>query len=109
MLVIRLQRVGRKNDPSFRVVLMDKRRAAKAGKAVEFLGSYSSRQKTSEINEERVKYWLSQGAKSSETVHNILVSKNIISGPKIDVFASAKASADKSAKPKEKVEEKAEN
>lgn len=69
---------------------MDKRRAAKAGKVVEFLGSYSPRQKTSKINEERVKYWLNQGAKPSETVHNILVSKNIISGPKIDVSAKPK-------------------
>ena len=93
MLVIRLQRVGRKNDPSFRVVVNDKRRSAKAGSAVEFLGSYNPRQKTVNLKEERVKYWLSVGAKPSGTVHNILVSKNILTGAKVDVSSRAKKQA----------------
>ena len=101
MLMIRLQRVGRKNDPHFRVVLIDKRRAAKAGKAIEFLGSYDPRQKTANIREERVKYRLSQGAKTSATVHNLLISKNIITGSKIDVSSKPKK--------KEEVEKKPEN
>ena len=90
MLVIRLQRVGRKNDPSFRVVVNDKRRSAKAGSAVEFLGSYNPRQKTVNLKEERVKYWLSVGAKPSDTAHNLFVSKKIISSEKIDVSKKSK-------------------
>ena len=97
MLVIRLKRVGRKNDPSFRLVVTDKRRASKAGRSVELLGSYNSRQKISDLKEDRIKYWLSVGAKPSDTAHNILVSKKIISAGKIDV----------SSKPKKQVEEKA--
>lgn len=84
MLMIRLQRVGRKNDPSFRVVVTEKKRSAKAGRYIEMLGSYNARQKALQLNEERIKYWLGVGAKTSATLHNLLVSKNIISGPKID-------------------------
>ena len=97
MLVIRLQRVGRKNDPSFRLVVTDKRRAAKAGRSVELLGSYNPRQKTSAFKEDRIKYWISVGAKPSDSAHNLFVSKKIIEGKKIDV----------SAKSKKRVEEKA--
>lgn len=97
MLVIRLQRVGRKNDPSFRLVVTEKKRAAKAGRSVELLGSYNPRQKTANFKEDRVKYWISVGAKPSASAHNLFVSKNIISGSKIDV----------SSKPKKEVEEKA--
>lgn len=120
MLVIRLKRVGRKNDPSFRLVVTDKRRAAKAGRSVELLGSYNSRQKISSFKEDRIKYWLSVGAKPSATAHNLFVSKNIISGSKINVSAKSKkkevaapmpaegdVGAPTSAKPSVGVEEKA--
>jgi small subunit ribosomal protein S16 len=90
MLMIRLRRVGRRNDPSFRVVVVDKRRAAKAGRSVEILGSYNPRAKSFQFKEDRIKYWLSVGAKTSGTVHNLLVSKNVISGLKINVVAKPK-------------------
>lgn len=95
MLVIRLQRVGRKNDPSFRVVVNEKERSAKAGRIVELLGFYNPRQKKSELKEDRAKYWLSVGAKPSATVHNILVSKRVINAPKIDVSAKSKKKVEK--------------
>jgi ribosomal protein S16 len=44
MLMIRLQRVGRKNDPSFRVVVVDSKEAAQSGKAIEILGSHDDHQ-----------------------------------------------------------------
>lgn len=69
---------------------MDKRNAAKAGKVIEFLGSYNARQKTANFKEDRIKYWLSVGAKASASVHNLLVSKNIVQGAKIDVSAKPK-------------------
>ncbi len=95
MLVIRLQRVGRKNDPGFRLVVTDKRRAAKAGYFVELLGAYNPRQKTSNFKEDRIKYWISVGAKPSDTAHNLLVSKKIISGAKINVSAKSKKQEEK--------------
>ncbi len=74
---------------------MDKRSAAKAGKAIEFLGSYNPRQKTASFKEDRIKYWLSVGAKASASLHNLLISKNIIQGAKIDVSAKSKKKEEK--------------
>ncbi|MCH7883154.1 30S ribosomal protein S16 [Patescibacteria group bacterium] len=88
--MIRLQRVGRKNDPNFRVIVTDKRKAARAGRYVEMVGSYNPRQKKLQLNEERIRHWLSVGAQPSGTVHNFLVSKNIIQGPKMNVSPSSK-------------------
>jgi small subunit ribosomal protein S16 len=82
MLIIRLQRVGRTNDPSFRVVLTDTRRAPRSGGFLEIVGSYNARQGKPELKEDRIKYWMSQGAKVSDTVHNLLVVQKIIPGPK---------------------------
>ncbi len=87
MLIIRLQRVGRKNDPSFRVVVTDSKNAAKSGKFLEVLGSYNAR-KTAQppvLKAERIKYWLSVGAQMSDTVKNLLISKKIIDGKKINI------------------------
>jgi len=49
MLKIRLQRFGRKHDPTFRVVLTDSRSGPKSGKFLEVLGSYNPRQKKDAI------------------------------------------------------------
>ena len=89
MLMIRLQRVGRKNDPSFRVVITDSRNSTKSGKFVEIAGSYDARKGKPRLKEERIKYWLSVGAKPSATVHNLLADAGIISGPKLDVSAKS--------------------
>lgn len=85
MLTIRLQRVGRKNDPSFRLVLTDKRNAAQSGKFLEILGSYNARHGEPQLKAERIQHWLSKGAQVSDTVHNLLVGAKIVTGPKRDV------------------------
>ncbi|MCI0542389.1 30S ribosomal protein S16 [bacterium] len=86
MLTIRLQRVGRTNDPSFRVILTDSKRAARTGGFVEILGNYDARKGSPHLQTERIKYWLSVGAKTSGTVHNLLLSEKIIEGKKINVL-----------------------
>ena len=83
--MIRLQRFGRKNDPNFRVVLTDKRNAAKSGKFLEILGFKNPKTKQKKLDGERIKYWIQKGAKVSSTVHNLLVSEKIIEGKKINV------------------------
>jgi len=88
MLTIRLIRTGKKNTPSFRIVLIEKKAAPKSGKFLEILGNYNPRvsnKQGKEINlkEDRIKYWLSQGVQVSETVHNLLIKKGIIKGDKI--------------------------
>jgi small subunit ribosomal protein S16 len=86
MLKIRLQRVGRKNDASFRVVVTESQRGPKAGKVVEKLGSYDPKRDVSEIKKDRVLYWMSVGAQASGTVHNLLVSNKIIDAKKVNVL-----------------------
>ncbi len=87
MLAIRLQRVGKKNEPTFRIVLTDSKNSTKSGKFLEILGSYDARDKNeTRINSERVTYWMSKGAKLSDTIHNLFINKKVITGKKINVL-----------------------
>lgn len=81
MLIIRLQRVGRKNDPSFRLVVTDSRRAPKSGAYVEVLGSYNARQKKIALKQDRIKHWLSCGAKTSASAHSLLAKGEVLTKP----------------------------
>jgi len=65
------------------VVLTEKTASPKSGKFLEILGNYNPRLKQIDLKKERLKYWLSQGAQVSETVHNLLVGQEVIKGPKI--------------------------
>lgn len=78
--------MGRKHVPIFRVVLTDSRNSTKSGRFKEVLGTYNHTTDEKRVNAERVKYWLSKGAKPSGTVHNFLVSERIIEGKKINVL-----------------------
>jgi small subunit ribosomal protein S16 len=86
MLTIRLSRVGRKNQPSYRIIVNEKGRDP-WGKALEILGNYNPRRKPAELvmNVERIKYWMSKGAEASPAVWNILVSQKVVEGKKKSV------------------------
>lgn len=86
MLKIRLQRIGRKNSPHFRVVVVDHREGPKTGNFVEVIGSYEPKLGNFEIKADRVKHWMSHGALPSDTMHNFLVEKKVIEGKKINVL-----------------------
>lgn len=86
MLKIRLQRVGRKNDASFRVVVTESTKGPKAGNAVEVLGFYDPKRDVSEIKKDRVEYWMSVGAQVSDTVHNLFVKNKIVKGDTVNVL-----------------------
>lgn len=94
MLKIRLQRIGRKNDPAFRAVLTDSKNSTKSGKFLEILGTYNPKAKEDSekknLNTDRIKYWIGQGAKCSDTMHNFLVHDKIILGKKINVLSKKK-------------------
>ena len=109
MLVIRLFRTGKKNQPSFKIVVTDKRESSTTGRSVEEVGFWNPLTKEKVLRQERIKYWLSVGAKPSPTVFNLLVSEKIVEGKKIDVHKKAKMKEKpKEEKPKEepKKEEK---
>jgi small subunit ribosomal protein S16 len=79
---MRLQRIGRKNDPSYRVVVTDSRNAAKRGTNVDLIGSYSPKSGGFQIDGEKAKYWLSKGVQASDTVYNFLITNKVIEGKK---------------------------
>jgi len=102
MLVIRFLRVGKKNQPSFKIVVTDKRESSTTGRSVEEVGFWNPSTKEKVLRQERIKYWLSVGAKPSPTVFNLLVSEKIIEGKKIAVHKKAKMKEKpKEEKPKE--------
>jgi len=126
--MMRLQRVGRKNDPTYRLVVTDKRTGPKSNKHVAVIGSYNPKMDHVQIDKEAVKDWLSKGVQPSDTVHNILVGQKVIEAPKKNVLpkkspivgeepekakeeeASAdEAPAEESAKEEEKTESPAED
>jgi small subunit ribosomal protein S16 len=86
MLKIRLQRTGRVHETSFRIVVTESQNGPKSGKTLEVVGSYDPRKKDEKIIGDRIKYWLSKGAQLSGTVNNLLVSKKIIDGKKVNVL-----------------------
>lgn len=84
MLTIRLSRIGKKKHPIFRVIVSEKLKDT-VGDYLELLGHYNPHTNTAELKAERIKYWISKGAQTSGTVHNLLVENKIISGKKIKV------------------------
>lgn len=86
MLTIRLTRVGKKKDGSFRVIVVDSKRKVQAGNYLEMVGSYDPRVNTVSLKSDRIKHWMSMGATVSDTVHNLLVSQKIINAKKINVL-----------------------
>jgi small subunit ribosomal protein S16 len=85
--MIRFQRTGRTNDPSFRIVVLEKERAAKSGTIVEKLGTYSPRSKALTLDTDKVKGWIAKGAQPTDSIHNLLVTNKVIEGKKVQVIA----------------------
>lgn len=81
MLAIKLQRIGKKHRPSYRLVTAVKK-SKMGAPPVEDLGSYDPRTKAAAFKKERVLHWLSVGAQPTVTVHNLLVKNGIIATPK---------------------------
>lgn len=84
MLTIRLQRVGKRHQPGYRVVVAPKR-SKLGGPPVEDLGSYNPQSKKAAISKDRLLYWLGVGAKPSVTTHNLFVSNGLVSAPKLPI------------------------
>ncbi|MBI3114524.1 MAG: 30S ribosomal protein S16 [Candidatus Harrisonbacteria bacterium] len=100
MLTLKLQRIGKKHQAAFRLIVGEKREKLN-GKQLEDLGWYNPRTDKYEFNKARVLHWISKGAQKTDTVHNALVNANVIEGKKIAVHKQPKknpASADSSAK-----------
>lgn len=81
MVRIRMKRMGRVHRPFFRINAVDKL-SPRDGKVLEELGWYDpiakDPSKQLQLNDERVKYWLSVGAQPSDTVNDILAKRGLI-------------------------------
>lgn len=97
MLTMRLQRVGRRNDASFRIVVTDKRTGVKSDKHVDRLGSYNPKMNHVQLDGEKAKEWISKGVQPTPTVHNILVGQKVIEGKKFNVLPKKSPTIDEEA------------
>jgi len=84
MITIRLQRVGKAKHASYRLIVSDKTKDTH-DKYVELLGTYNPHDKETGIKflADRIKYWLSVGASTSNTVNNLLIKTGISTGKKM--------------------------
>ena len=87
MVKLRLKRMGAKKRPFYRIVAADSR-APRDGKFLETVGTYDPRQQPSAVTlkEDRIRYWLDNGAQPTETVRGILVRNEI--SPKSEVTSA---------------------
>jgi small subunit ribosomal protein S16 len=75
---IRLRRVGRKKQPTYRIVVAE-RTAAREGRFIETLGHYNPRTQpaTLEVDAARAQHWIAEGATASDTVRSLLKSAGV--------------------------------
>ncbi len=81
---MRLKRMGKKKQPTYRVVVADSR-APRDGRIIELLGRYDPRQEPSlvEIDNERAQYWLSTGAQPTDRVRKLLEISGAVARAKV--------------------------
>lgn len=98
-LAMRLARGGRKGRPFYRIVVADKR-MARDGRYIEKLGTYNpllanDDEKRLITSDERIKYWLGQGAQPSERVAKLLSKKGLVAAPEIRETPQKSAQSEK--------------
>jgi len=103
MLKIRMSRGGAKKRPFYKIVIADSRRP-RDGKFIEKVGFFNpllpkDKKERLNLDTDRIKYWLSQGAQPSDRVARFLGQENIIPMP-------AQKNNPIKAKPKKKAQEK---
>ena len=101
MLTLRLQRLGKKKQPTYRLIVSEKKRDTQ-GVALEVLGTYSpvAKEKKLDLKADRIKYWISVGAQMSDTVNNLLLKNKVIEGKVRKSVEISKKRAAKMAKKK---------
>ena len=77
MLKLRLKRIGRKRQPSYRLVIMPSS-SRRDGRPIVELGYYNPITKKSNFKEEKIVWYLKNGARPTETVNNLLKKSNIL-------------------------------
>ena len=95
MLTIRFSRTGKKKQAQYRVIISENHKDP-WGDNLEILGNYNPHTKEANLKEDKIKHWLSVGAQTSNSVHNLLVKQGIIeAGKKKAVSISKKRTTKK--------------
>jgi small subunit ribosomal protein S16 len=94
MLKIRLQRIGKRGQAHYKVVVLEHTKKPQ-GKYQELLGTYNPHAKEFKVNRERVEQLMGNGAQITPTVNNLMVNYKIWDRPKMESW-----------RPKKKKEEK---
>ncbi|MBI5306204.1 30S ribosomal protein S16 [Candidatus Wolfebacteria bacterium] len=81
MLAIKFKRIGKKHQPSYRIVVNEKR-SKMSGRFVEDIGWYNPSSKEFKVDKERVLYRIKTGAQPTDSVYNLLVRAKVIEGKK---------------------------
>lgn len=97
MLRMRLQRRGKKNYATFRVVVAQQHAPVK-GRFIADLGSYNPHTDEFSVNKDDVTKWISQGVKPSDTVHNLLVTHKLLKADKVTIWNPKKKEEPEEAK-----------
>lgn len=107
MLKIRLKRTGKKGQPSFDIIVVEHTKSVQAGKYAEKIGYYrpADDPKVFELNLDRFNYWISVGAKPSDTVASLVKYHHKLDG--MDKYIGRRDKQSK--KKKEEPEEEAPN
>lgn len=93
MLKLRLQRRGKKNYATYRVVVAEDRAPVK-GRFIADVGHYNPHTDAFVVDKDAVQEWITKGVQPSATVHNLLINHKVITGEKVTSW-----------KPKKKAEE----
>lgn len=102
MLKIRLQRIGRKNEAAFRLVVTESKNDPQSGKFLEILGAYTLKSDKVELKKDRILHWIKNGVQVSDTAHNMLVKAGVIEAKKKNVLAKKAPTVKRKDAPKKK-------
>lgn len=91
MVRIKLARVGKNKQGSFRVIVTDRRRDT-SGTNLGIVGTYNPRlnPKVVSLDKEKILSWIAKGAQVTDSLHNLFVSEGIISGKRMKVNRTVK-------------------
>ena len=97
VLVIRLTRIGKTNEPAYRIVVAEKQNAVK-GAHMEVIGFYNpSEKKKIDFKKDRLEYWVSMGARPSDTVASLMKANGVAGMEKFLAPRNLKRKAKKAA------------
>ncbi|MBL8159308.1 30S ribosomal protein S16 [Candidatus Saccharibacteria bacterium] len=77
MLAIRLQRLGRKALPVYRLAVQESKRHPSSGRVVAYVGSYNPHTKATTLDAEKINFYLKNGAQPTERVARLLANEKI--------------------------------